>query len=135
MRNGQAARQAGFSLHRRREEPREREHCLVQIVRFVEWHHAHPDDPVGGRIDEHQQPRLARLTFCADGRLRETNHQVRVEQGRVIIEPVSLAYNLDELIAGISPDNVHAEQDFGPAQGGELLCWRRIYPMRGILSG
>ncbi len=47
--------------------------------------------------------------------------EVRVEQGRVIIEPVSLAYNLDELIAGISPDNVHAEQDFGPAQGGELL--------------
>lgn len=46
---------------------------------------------------------------------------VRAEQGRVIIEPVSPVYAIDELLAGITPQNLHAEQDTGPAQGKEQL--------------
>lgn len=47
--------------------------------------------------------------------------EVRVEHGRVIIEPVSPAYFLDDLLAGITARNLHTEQDFGLPQGRELL--------------
>lgn len=46
---------------------------------------------------------------------------VRVENGRVIIEPASPPYSLDGLLAGITPENRHAEVDFGVPQGRELL--------------
>lgn len=47
--------------------------------------------------------------------------EVRAEGGCVIIEPATPAYSLDDLVKKITPDNVHAEQDFGAAQGNELL--------------
>lgn len=47
--------------------------------------------------------------------------EVRAENGRVIIEPVAPAYSLDELLAGIAPENRHAEADFGAPQGKEIL--------------
>ena len=47
--------------------------------------------------------------------------EVRVEHGRVIIEPASPSYSLDDLLAGITAKNRHGEQDFGEAQGKELL--------------
>jgi antitoxin MazE len=47
--------------------------------------------------------------------------EVRAEHGRVIIEPASPAYSLDDLLAGITVKNCHGEQDFGEAQGKELL--------------
>ena len=47
--------------------------------------------------------------------------EVRAENGRVIIEPVAPLYSLDDLLAGITPDNRHAEMDFGAPQGKELL--------------
>jgi antitoxin MazE len=46
--------------------------------------------------------------------------EVRVENGRVIIEPAVPAYSLDDLLAGITPQNRHVEQDVGAAQGKEL---------------
>ena len=47
--------------------------------------------------------------------------EVRVEEGRVIIEPVRpLQYDLAELVAGITPENRHDEIDMGPAQGQEV---------------
>jgi antitoxin MazE len=47
---------------------------------------------------------------------------VRVEGGRIIIEPVRAhAYELSQLLAGITPENLHAEADFGPSVGKELL--------------
>lgn len=47
---------------------------------------------------------------------------VREENGRVIIEPVKPGpeYNLDELVALITPDNVHEEVDWGPPVGKEV---------------
>ena len=43
---------------------------------------------------------------------------VREEDGRIIIEPVRQPdYDLDGLLAGITPDNLHGEVGFGPAEG------------------
>jgi antitoxin MazE len=48
--------------------------------------------------------------------------EVREENGRVVIEPVrSVEYHLDDLLAGITPDNLHAEASFGPVVGKETL--------------
>lgn len=47
---------------------------------------------------------------------------VREEHGRVIIEPVKVTeYDLADLLAGITPENIHAEVDFGAPVGGERL--------------
>lgn len=47
--------------------------------------------------------------------------EVRAENGRIVIEPAAPTYNLDELLAGITANNLHDEQDFGLSQGKELL--------------
>lgn len=45
---------------------------------------------------------------------------VREEAGRIIIEPVDQTeYQLDDLVAAITPENLHDEADFGPAVGKE----------------
>lgn len=46
---------------------------------------------------------------------------IRVDNGRVIIEPVAPSYVLADLLAGISAENRHDSIDFGSAQGRELL--------------
>lgn len=47
---------------------------------------------------------------------------VREEGGRIIIEPVrSKTYLLEDLLAGITRTNLHAEADFGPVIGKEAL--------------
>ena len=46
---------------------------------------------------------------------------VREEAGRIVIEPIrEAAFDIDELIAGITADNVHETVDFGAAVGGEV---------------
>jgi antitoxin MazE len=47
--------------------------------------------------------------------------QIRADHGRVIIEPAAPGYTLDALIAGITPDNRHDEEDSGAPQGREIL--------------
>lgn len=52
----------------------------------------------------------------------DANVDVREEQGRIVIEPiVSNEDELDVLLAGITPDNLHEAIDFGPAIGRESL--------------
>lgn len=48
---------------------------------------------------------------------------IREEGGRIVIEPVrnTKKYDLSQLIAGITPENQHAEVDFGPAVGKEAF--------------
>ena len=47
---------------------------------------------------------------------------IREEGGRIIIEPIRTnAYNLAHLLAGITPENLHAEVDFDAPVGNELL--------------
>ena len=45
--------------------------------------------------------------------------EIRVKDARVIIEPVTPEYSLEELLSGINPENLHAEVDFGTPQGKE----------------
>lgn len=48
--------------------------------------------------------------------------EVHVEAGRIIIEPIRTpAFQLSQLLAGITPENLHGEADFGPAVGKEAL--------------
>lgn len=45
---------------------------------------------------------------------------VREEEGLIIIEPVrQIEYDLDRLIEGMTPENLHSEADFGDAVGKE----------------
>jgi antitoxin MazE len=47
---------------------------------------------------------------------------VREEGGRIVIEPIQPGeYDLDQLIAAITPENLHGEIDFGPPVGKEAL--------------
>ncbi|MTW20084.1 AbrB/MazE/SpoVT family DNA-binding domain-containing protein [Allochromatium palmeri] len=47
---------------------------------------------------------------------------IRAENGLIVIEPIrSKIYDLDELLAGITPENRHEEVDFGPAVGQEAF--------------
>lgn len=49
------------------------------------------------------------------------NVEIKVEDGRVIIEPAKPSYTLDDLLAGITPANCHEGVDFGAPQGRESL--------------
>ena len=47
---------------------------------------------------------------------------IREEGGRIVIEPIRTnECDLDQLLAGITPENLHAEVDFGGPSGKELL--------------
>lgn len=47
---------------------------------------------------------------------------IREEAGRIVIEPIRVKeYTLDQLLAGITPQNLHAQIDFGAPVGKELL--------------
>jgi len=46
---------------------------------------------------------------------------VREENGRIVIAPASANDDLGSLLAQITPENLHAEVDFGPACGHEAL--------------
>ena len=45
---------------------------------------------------------------------------ITVSRGRIVIEPSDkVAYSLDELVGGITSDNLHAEVDTGTPRGQE----------------
>jgi antitoxin MazE len=44
---------------------------------------------------------------------------VRVEDGRIALEPATPVLTLKQLIAGITPKNLHKEQDWGKPVGNE----------------
>lgn len=46
---------------------------------------------------------------------------VREERGRIIIEPIRSEYDLAGMLAGITPENLHSEMDFGTPVGREIL--------------
>lgn len=51
----------------------------------------------------------------------EQQVQIRAELGRIVIEPVIEQPSLEQLLAGITDENLHGEIDFGGPQGQELL--------------
>jgi antitoxin MazE len=59
--------------------------------------------------------------FALDAQL-ENNSEVEISlvEGRIIIKPItSHQWTLDELLAGITSENIHEEIDTGNAMGGE----------------
>lgn len=47
---------------------------------------------------------------------------IRVEEGKLVIEPLRTEeLGLDDLLAGVTPENIHDEIDFGPPVGREQL--------------
>ena len=46
--------------------------------------------------------------------------EVHVEGGRIVIEAITSGYDLDAMIANITPENRHQETDFGAPVGQEV---------------
>lgn len=46
---------------------------------------------------------------------------IHEENGRIIIEVIKPDYNLEQLLSDITPENLHAEVNFGEAIGKEIL--------------
>jgi antitoxin MazE len=47
---------------------------------------------------------------------------IREEEGRIVIEPIRThKYDLAQLLASITPENLHTEIDFGAPVGKEIL--------------
>lgn len=47
---------------------------------------------------------------------------INVLKGKIIIEPITpKRTRLDDLLAGITPENIHKEEHFGPRRGKESL--------------
>ena len=56
-----------------------------------------------------------------EAELRDGDHlEVRVDKGRIAMEPVSPKLKLRDLVARISPKNLHDEQDWGKPVGREV---------------
>ena len=52
--------------------------------------------------------------------MRRKKTQARVSRGRIVIEPFEhVEYNLDDLLAEITPQNAHSEASFGKPVGNE----------------
>lgn len=46
--------------------------------------------------------------------------EIRTKEGEIHLQPVSCEGSLEELLAQVTADNLHAEVDFGPAAGHEI---------------
>jgi antitoxin MazE len=52
----------------------------------------------------------------------ESAVDVRVEGGRIVIDALRPPeYDLETLVAGITPENLHEETDWGPSVGREIV--------------
>jgi len=60
-------------------------------------------------------------TLARDAGLAEdTSVDIALVDGKVVIAPVEAPpYSLEELLAGITDENIHGEVDFGPPVGTE----------------
>ena len=66
--------------------------------------------------------RLPALALKAAALSLEQKVTIIVSRGRIVIEPSEyVEYNLDDLLAGITPQNAHAEVSFGKPVGKEAL--------------
>lgn len=61
-------------------------------------------------------------TFAEEvGLADDSSIEMRLVKGGLLLEPAPVwGASLDELLDGITDDNVHAEVDWGPAQGKEI---------------
>lgn len=55
------------------------------------------------------------------GLFDETPVEISLVEGKLVIAPLPLPmYSLEDLLAGITTDNLHSEQDTGIPQGNEV---------------
>lgn len=47
--------------------------------------------------------------------------EVTLEKGAIVMKPAREDINLEDLLSGITSENIHAETDFGEPEGKELL--------------
>lgn len=61
-------------------------------------------------------------SFAAEiGLSDNTPVELSLVEGRLVVSPIlPKAYSLEELLAGITSENMHREQDFGEPEGNEL---------------
>jgi antitoxin MazE len=59
--------------------------------------------------------------FASDlGLDRESSVELTIEDGRLVIKPAAeVKYELTELVSRVTEANIHGEQDYGDATGGE----------------
>lgn len=50
----------------------------------------------------------------------DSDVNVSLINGQIVIEPLQKEYSLEELLSGVTKKNLHHEVDFGPAQGNEI---------------
>ena len=66
--------------------------------------------------------RIPASVMAAAGLRLDQAVEVREDNGRIVIEPVARdEYDLADLLAGITPENIHDEVDFGGPVGNEAL--------------
>lgn len=60
-------------------------------------------------------------SFAAEAHLEQDSAvELSLVDGKLVIEPLTEpAYDLDELMAGVTDENLHGEVDWGPAVGRE----------------
>ncbi|MBI1788712.1 MAG: AbrB/MazE/SpoVT family DNA-binding domain-containing protein [Acidobacteria bacterium] len=59
-------------------------------------------------------------TVALESKIKNGSHvDMTLEDGRVVLTPVAKD-NLEELLARISPDNIHKEIQSGPPRGREI---------------
>jgi len=51
----------------------------------------------------------------------DTDIEMSVQEGRLVLVPTRHEYTLEDLVRGITPENRHAEVDLGPPVGREIL--------------
>lgn len=65
--------------------------------------------------------RIPKLLARECGIEENTSVDIRIEQNELIIMPVRKKYSLEELLAGVTQENIHAEAIPGRPVGKELL--------------
>jgi len=66
--------------------------------------------------------RIPASVMAAAGLHLDQTVDIREDNGRIVIEPVARQeYDLADLLAGITPENIHDEVDFGAPVGNEAL--------------
>jgi antitoxin MazE len=60
-------------------------------------------------------------SFAADAQIeKDTIVEVSLVDGQIIVKPVAIPeWTLEELLAGVTPQNIHQEDDFGNPAGIE----------------
>ena len=60
-------------------------------------------------------------SFAAETRIEpDSLVDVTIQDGRLVVTPIAPTITLEQLLAQITPENLHGEQEIGPAMGNEV---------------